>query len=120
MKEQLLTLLPDLKKAIESGVAYAGDLFNRAVMFYKIQEFIWLGFDLIFISLSPLFIKWVIRGINADYNDDDKDKKEVIGIIGALLLFVSILCFVCLFFNAINIIKLYTVPELYIFNLLNT
>lgn len=125
MQEELTKMLPDLKKALETGVAYAGDLFNRAVIYYKFQTILWLIFDIIMISLTPIWIKWVIKAIDYDamgyseqerYIEEHKTSESRIiakGVIGGLLIAIAFISLIALLFGIGDLIKLYTIPEIY-------
>ena len=126
MQEELIKLIPDLKKVLETGVAYTSDLFNRAVMFYKIETIMWIIFNLIFIALVPLFIKWIITG-KTESEMYDKEKEEYLKkhktteewiiarvIFAVVGLVIALMCVIGLLFNITNLIQLYTIPEVFI------
>ncbi len=62
MKDELIAILPDLKQAVEQGIAYAGDLFNRAVSYYTLISIISIviGALLLIGAIIGIFkaIKW--------------------------------------------------------------
>jgi hypothetical protein len=122
MKDELIKLLPDLKKALEQGVAYAGDLFNRAVMFYKIETIVFMAIEFVFLLFTPKFIKWIIamaKYENLGYSEQRESEEDetrlvifgVFGVIGCITSFVFAICFLL---NISEIIQLYTIPEIYI------
>lgn len=119
MKEELMKLLPDLKQAVEQGIAYAGDLFNRAVIYYKTITYVGISVSsLILISGIIYFIstyRWVHKKDDDGYERNDWEDRLTFNILFAFLIpisFVAIICFIC------DLIKLNTIPELYILQIL--
>jgi hypothetical protein len=114
MKDELIKILPDLKQAMEQGVAYAGDLFNRAVMYYKVSTIIGL-FVCFMVFFNSIYFYKNYKKLEKDNDDTDSDAilAIIFGILGIVSILISI--FLCL-----DLVQLYTIPEIYILQVLTT
>ena len=112
MDEQILSqikeFLPDLKNALEQGIAYGGDLFHRFVMFSIWEQGVYVAICLIL--LIPLF--WFKKAWK--YTFDNPYNSPVI-----IVYLFEIVPLSVLIGSIINIIKLVFIPELYLFDTLS-
>ncbi len=116
MKDELIKILPDLKQAVEDGIVYIGDLFDRAVLYYKIANFAGIAISLIVLIAYSIFMykthSWVERD---EYNEwEDRVFPVTIGSVLALYHSFFLIFFIKLIF------QLYIVPEIYILQLLTS
>jgi hypothetical protein len=112
MKEELIKILPDLKQAVEQGIAYAGDLFNRAVSYYTILSIIGIVVGgLCMLGTLFGFYKMVKWFKNSD-RDDELDPAWT-------LLLLPTLITVIILIESINAyLQLKFIPEIYILQLI--
>jgi hypothetical protein len=120
MKDELMKLLPDLKQAVEQGITYAGDLFDRAVVYYKIVTYIGLSISSIVLISCIIYCvntyRWVNKRDEMGIEVNNLDDRAGVIFIVVFLLIISITLtpfFIC------DLIKLNIIPELYILQLLN-
>ncbi len=113
MKEELMAILPDLKNAIQQGVTYAGDLFNRAVEYYKLLVIIKISSGILFIFV---LIVSLIFSKKIDWNTDHISAGQVLVITG--ILFGICVPILCLSTGIQDYIQLTYIPEVYIYEML--
>lgn len=112
MKDELIKILPDLKLAIEQGVTYAGDLFNRAIIYYKLSTIVGIVISFLLTILGIHFIK---KFIKLDKEDEDEEKDIILAVVFGI---IGLFAFMFSMFFIFDLIKLYTIPEIYILQLL--
>lgn len=119
MKDELMKLLPDLKQAVEQGIAYAGDLFSRALEYYKMITYVWLSVSVVLLIASITYFistyRWVNKKDERGYKENSWDDRTAGNFIFGFLLPISIVMLICFI---TDLIKLNTIPELYILQML--
>lgn len=109
MKDELIKMLPDIKQAIASGVAYGSDLFQRAVIFYTYQTYLFIGMWILLLVASIIAL---VRSIKWYKNSESYDN-----FLESFIIFISSLLVLLSFFSIIycvgNVVKLKTIPEVY-------
>ena len=125
-KEQILTsiqsILPDLKQAIETGVAYGGELFNRIITFVIIQKTVDIVISSILFAVSTIIVYKIFKYLTNKKKEDeyfdltDLSAPMFFGVIVVLIiggLFIVMYPFV-MYELIVDIAKIKIVPELYI------
>lgn len=109
MKDELIKMLPDIKQAIASGVAYGSDLFQRAVTYYTYQSYLFIGMWTLFLLISIVAlicsVRWFKKG-----EKHYRDAEASVVIISSFFIMLFVICVIaCLS----DVIKLKTIPEVY-------
>jgi branched-subunit amino acid ABC-type transport system permease component len=111
MKKELIKILPDLKQSIEQGIAYGGDIFNRAVVYYSVVSLINIAVGVILLIGSSYGIYKATKWFKQDDRDDTRDPFWIfiiLPIIFGIILFIEGLS---------SYIKLQYLPEVYLLQL---
>lgn len=113
MKDELIKILPDLKQAVEQGIAYAGDLFNRAVSYYTILSIIGIVAGMLLLIATIVGIVKLYKYIKKEYALDEEPAALFLLFIIPIIISIVLLCV-----NIDAYLQLKFIPEIYILQLI--
>ena len=61
LETQVIEMLPDLQKALQAGLEYGGDLFERFISYNIAISSVWIGICFVFTIISSLFVAWSVK-----------------------------------------------------------
>jgi len=116
LETKVIEMLPDLQEALQKGLEYGGDLFDRFIYYHIIDNIFGIMMASLIFFISLKIRDKFLKVIYEEYENDHDEEGKNISIWGSGFI-LGILFFVIFFIISINlsaILKLLFIPEVFL------